>query len=104
MNSAQAPPGSGDAGRPRADDTRRIRDEVTARIGPLLAAARIDPGEVDCRIDDVGSVPSGLAVHLRLPVPVPRTLEQALAVRVLDAVRCGGRTQGNVDVHVHGGG
>ena len=44
-----------------------------------------------------------LDVHLELPTTVTRGLEQALAVRVLDAVRSDARTYGKVDVHIHTG-
>jgi hypothetical protein len=53
---------------------------------------------VQCRIEETGH---RLDVHLDLPTAVTRGMEQALAVRVLDAVRSSGRTFGNVDVHVH---
>jgi hypothetical protein len=72
--------------------------KIHERIAALLTSVAIDPASIRCRIE-----PSGhrLDVHLELPVVVTRGMEQALAVRVLDAVRSSGRTFGNVDVHVH---
>jgi hypothetical protein len=43
-----------------------------------------------------------LVVDLHLPVALERPMQQALAVRVLDAVHASGRTYGQVDVNVHG--
>ena len=42
-----------------------------------------------------------LRVHFDLPVAVAPAVKQALAVRVLDAVRRAGRTYGPVEVAVH---
>lgn len=72
---------------------------ITARIAALLVSNTINPDEVRCHID---ALHHRLAVHLALPVPVERSIQHALAVRVLDAVRSSGRTFGEVGVHVHG--
>jgi hypothetical protein len=71
---------------------------IHERIAALLTSVAIDRERVRCRIEATGH---RLDVHLDLPVAVTRGMEQALAVRVLDAVRSSGRTFGNVDVHVH---
>ncbi len=71
---------------------------IAARISALLTSADIDRDDVGCRIEPDGS---SLHVHLSLPVTVERSFEQALAVRVLDALRDTGPTFGHVDVHVH---
>ena len=75
-----------------------LREKVRSKIAPLLVAAGIDPALVGCDVD-----PTALAlrVHLDLPVAVDTGLEQALGVRVLDAVRASGRTYGQVHVQVH---
>jgi hypothetical protein len=75
-----------------------LRDQIKLRIAPLATAIGIDPTAVRCRIELAG--PS-LDVHLDLPRAAARASAQALAVRVLDAVRSMGRTTGNVDVFVH---
>jgi hypothetical protein len=75
-----------------------LHRNITTRIAALLASVAIAPDDVRCHIDHDGD---RLDVHLALPVAVTRGLEQALAVRVLDAVRGTGRTFGAVDVHVH---
>jgi hypothetical protein len=75
-----------------------LRQLVASRIAKLLVAASIDPDEVSSRFDVTGSA---VDVHLDLPTVVSRAIEQALAVRVLDAVRASGRTYSRVDVHVH---
>jgi hypothetical protein len=75
-----------------------LRDAVADKIRPLLLAAGIDPELVTC---DVEPVPPALAVHIDIPVPIDRQLEQVLGVRVLDAVRAASRTYGQVRVLVH---
>lgn len=77
----------------------RLRPRVLARISRLLAAAAIDPAGVACTLE--GDV-STLTVILELPVPVSGGLEQALGVRVLDAVHSSGLTFGTVAVVVRG--
>ena len=85
-----------------ADAAREpLRRRIEARIAPLAAAQGFDPGTVQTRFESTGT---SLAVHLDMPVPVSRAASQALAVRVLDAVRSMGRTAGAVDVFVHGPG
>ena len=75
-----------------------LRQRIEARIGPLSSSLGIDPAAVRSRVERTGT---SLAVHLDLPVGVPRSATQALAVRVLDAVGSMGKTMGNVDVYVH---
>jgi hypothetical protein len=75
-----------------------MRGAIIDRIGAVAAGAGITASAVSCHIDRDGS---SLAVHLDLPCAVNRGVEQALAVRVLDAVHSLGHTVGNVDVHVH---
>jgi hypothetical protein len=75
-----------------------LRRRIEARIAPLASSIGVEPTAVRSRIERVGS---SLEVHLDLPVAVPKSAAQALAVRVLDAVRTMGRTIGNVDVFVH---
>jgi hypothetical protein len=72
--------------------------DIAHRITGLLAAEAIDPSQITFEIDRSG--PS-LDLHVTIPVPATRRLEQSIAVRVLDAIRASGRTYGNVDVHVH---
>ena len=75
-----------------------LRRAITDQIRALLDAAEVDREAVRQIIDTNG--PS-MVVHLHLPAPVSRSLEQALAVRVLDAVRSHGRTLGSIDVAIH---
>jgi hypothetical protein len=80
----------------RANDP--LRTVMLERIRPVLAAAGIDPGGVACDLDRDGPT---IEAHVTLPEPPDRRLEQALAVRVLDAIRASGRTYGHVGVQVH---
>ncbi|MGK2950719.1 MAG: hypothetical protein ACSLFP_19265 [Acidimicrobiales bacterium] len=75
-----------------------LRELIRTRIAPLTSALGVHPAAVGCRIERAGM---SLDVHLDLPSPASPALSQALAVRVLDAVRSMGRTAGNVDVFVH---
>jgi len=75
-----------------------LRSLVRERIARLAAAAGTSANEVTCRIEPVGA---DLEIDLYVPVPVDRRLQQALAVRVLDAVHASGRTYGHIDVNVH---
>jgi hypothetical protein len=59
------------------------------------------PDAVGCRLERRGG---DLRVHLDVPVAVGPGVEQALAVRVLDAVRAGTGTAATVDVSIHGPG
>lgn len=71
-----------------------LRREIHRRMAPLLTASGIEVDAVSC------SVETGwprLRVVLSGPATT-RSVEQALAVRVLDAVRAGERTFGQVDV------
>ncbi len=73
---------------------------IRSRIARLLTAAAIDPADVACSFEETAT---SLDVHLVLPTTVSLGLQQALAVRVLDAVRVDVRTYGRVDVHVRSG-
>ncbi len=75
-----------------------LRRAMLDRVRPVLSAASIDPDTVAC---DIERVEGALEAHVTLPRPPDRRLEQALAVRVLDAVRASGRTYGQVSVQVH---
>jgi hypothetical protein len=75
-----------------------LRDAIHDRIGPVIAAAGVSPENVVC---DVTWQDDALVVHVTVPVAVEPNLEQAIAVRVLDAVRTSGRTFGQVGVQVH---
>ena len=80
------------------DDLRRAILRVAS---PLLTGLGLSPQEVACRVE-----PDAARLHVRfdLPLAVGPGIEQALAVRVLDAVRTVGRTYGAVGVSVHGQG
>jgi hypothetical protein len=80
----------------RAQDP--LRHSIEERICPALVAAGIRPDAVSTNIERLGH---SLVVHLDVPNGVERRLEQALAVRVLDAVRAETRTRGHVGVQVH---
>lgn len=71
-----------------------LRHDIAARTALLLDAAGIDPASLACAIEQ--HFPR-LLVVLSGPT-VSKRLKQALAVRVLDAVRASGRTYGAVDV------
>ncbi len=76
-----------------------LRRRILGLVRPLLAAADIAPCDLSCRIE-----PRGSALHVRfdLPMAVGPGVRQALAVRVLDAVRGGRQTYGQVSVSVNG--
>lgn len=98
----RVPPGNGIVGVcERAADRSfdGLRAQVRRRIAALLHAAGILPDEVECRFELQGAA---LRVELLVDAPVCRELHQALAVRVLDAVRTDRRTYGQVDVQVRG--
>ena len=81
-------------------DSRRLdslREDIAARLSRLLWIAHIDPEDVDVHLERRGS---DLRVEVEGPA-VPRTLQAALAVRVLDAVHAAQRTDGQVDVGYH---
>jgi hypothetical protein len=78
-----------------------LRLAIRERIAALLHSSGLTFDQVACEL-----VPteSALRVELRVDAPVDRRLHQALAVRVLDAVRSSGSTYGQVDVQVTGEG
>jgi hypothetical protein len=71
---------------------------IAERIRPVLRAAAVDPEHVMCELERDGET---LEVHLTVSADVDARLEQALAVRVLDAVRSSTGTYGQVSVQVH---
>jgi hypothetical protein len=77
-----------------------LRRRILTLVRPGLAAARITMADVACGIE-----PRGLGLHVRFDIgtPVPAGLRQALAVRVLDAVRGGRQPYEHVSVSVNGG-
>lgn len=75
-------------------DLQRLHHDIARRIGPVCDAAGLTPDDLRCRFETDGT---RLRVVLTGPT-VGRFVEQALAVRVLDAVRGIGRTFGQVDV------
>lgn len=93
MSRALFTPPMGD--QPSLSDALRLL--VAPRIRLLLLAGGIHPAEVVCRVDHVAT---SLRVVLELPVPVPISIQQALTVRVLDAVGALGQTVGRVTVSV----
>jgi hypothetical protein len=74
-----------------------LRDQVRAKVAPLLQNAGIDPGSVACDVERTGPA---LSVRLDVPVAVSTAVEQALGVRVLDAIRSSPHTFGQVHVQV----
>jgi hypothetical protein len=75
-----------------------LRREILRRVAPTLAATGILVCDARCTIEDVNM---RLHVHFDLPAPIDRASQQALAVRVLDALGSSRRTFGGVDVSVH---
>jgi hypothetical protein len=71
-----------------------LRDEIMLRISRVLAGAGIDPNDVDVLFDFAAT---NLTVRLRGPA-VDGSVEQALGVRVLDALRTSRRSFGHVGV------
>lgn len=76
------------------DGFMSLREDIARRIRPVCDAADLHAGDVTCRVEADGAQ---LRIVMGGPA-VPRSVEQALAVRVLDAVRAAGRTFGQVDV------
>ena len=74
-----------------------LRRSINERIRPALDAADISP---DAVTTDIARGGDSLIVRLEVPTQNDPRLGQALAVRVLDAVRASGRTHGRVDVQV----
>ena len=72
-----------------------LRSAIGSRIHDVLQGAGIDPRTV---IASIAYDHPRLTVALRGP-KVSTSVQQALGVRVLDAVRGSGRTYGQVDVH-----
>lgn len=74
-----------------------LRRRILQLVRPMLTGAGVLPTDVTCRIE-----PHGADLHVRFGLrdPVSRRVEQALAVRVLDAVRGGDQTYGHVSVSV----
>jgi hypothetical protein len=75
-----------------------LRREILRLVSPILFGAGIVTSQAGCRIEPQAN---RLQVQFDLPVPVAPGVKQALAVRVLDAVRGAGRTYGPVQVSVH---
>lgn len=78
-----------------------LRNAILDQTATMLRAAGISPDLVTCRIAPEAAA---LRVWLHVGAQIDRRMEQALAVRVLDAVRAAGRTYGQVDVEVVGTG
>jgi hypothetical protein len=76
-----------------------LRADILERLSILLTGRGVRPDQVECRLIRHGQ---SLAVELEVPGVVDQRLQQAMAVRVLDAVRASHRTYGEVDVHVTG--
>ncbi|MGQ0432324.1 MAG: hypothetical protein ACT452_07950 [Microthrixaceae bacterium] len=74
-----------------------LRGLVASRIRRLLRAGGIDPGEVTCRIEHEAAA---LRVTLEVPRPVSTSVQNALKVRVLDAIGGLGENMGQVKVTV----
>jgi hypothetical protein len=74
-----------------------LRTAILDRIGVLTRGLGLRADQIGCRVQPEGTA---LRVEVLLPVAVDRHLEQALAVRVLDAVRGGGKTYGEINVTV----
>lgn len=72
--------------------------EIRLRIARVLLATDVDPTAVTCWTEGDST---GLDVHVDVPGRLSHGVEQAVAVRALDALRSSGRTYGHVDVHVH---
>jgi hypothetical protein len=75
-----------------------LRREILRLAAPILFGAGIATSQAVCRIEPATT---RLQVQFDLPVAVAPAVKQALAVRVLDAVRGAGRTYGPVEVSVH---
>jgi hypothetical protein len=74
-----------------------LRRDILRLAAPILTAAGIGAERADCRLEPVAT---HLNVRFDLPVTVDPAVRQALAVRVLDAVRGSSRTYGPVHVSV----
>jgi hypothetical protein len=74
-----------------------LRRDILRLAAPVLLAAGIGANQADCRLEPVATQ---LSVRFDLPATVDPAVRQALAVRVLDAVRRSRRTYGPVRVSV----
>jgi hypothetical protein len=75
-----------------------LRGAILRLVAPTLASAGIPTGQTVCRVEPAAT---RMQVTFDLPVAVTPAVKQAVAVRVLDAVRCAPRTYGPVQVSVH---
>jgi hypothetical protein len=75
-----------------------LHREILRLCAPSLCAAGIPTRQAACRIQHEAT---GLRVQFTLPKPVSPAVKQALAVRVVDAVRSAGHTYGPARVSVH---
>lgn len=75
-----------------------LRREIMRLVGPILHGAGIPPHRAVCHLMPALT---RLGVRFELPAAASPAVKQALAVRVLDAVRGAGRTYGPVHVSVH---
>jgi hypothetical protein len=75
-----------------------LHREILRLCAPTLSAAGIPARNAVCSIQREAT---GLRVQFTLPKPVSAAVKQALAVRVVDAVRSAGRTYGPARVSVH---
>lgn len=72
-------------------------EEVLGRIGPLVTGTGLDARDARCTVAPHGST---LNVHITLPGPADRRLEQAVAVRAYDVLRNRAEGYATVDVAV----
>lgn len=80
--------------RAAADGFSDLRTDIYRRVAMTLAAEHLDPDTIDFRFDTEGP-------RLRVTVVGPaltQSVQQAIGVRVLDAVRAAGRVFGQVNV------
>lgn len=83
------------SGGPVANETyEELRKAILLRIEPTVRAANLDPSMISCEISTDGPK---LIARLSGP-PIDSRSRQALAVRVIDAIRAGGRVYGRVVV------
>jgi len=75
-----------------------LRREILRLAAAILSNAEIPASRARCRVEPGAT---RLRVRFDLPAAVAPGVKQALAVRVLDAVRGAGRTFGPVEVTVH---
>lgn len=75
-----------------------LHREILRLCVPTFFAAGMPARQAVCRVQREAT---GLRVEFILPMPISAAVKQALAVRVLDAVRSAGRTYGPATVSVH---